>query len=373
MSDYPRIGLVLTGGGARGAYQAGALLAIAEIAKEAGIAQPFPVITGMSAGAINAAFLASGAADPVATCLELRKLWLGLTTEQVFRVDLFSAVRTGLLWLLELVSAGLITQKKGLGLLDTSPLQEFLATAINWENIPKNISANLVHFLSITAVNYGNGASKTFYQSNYPYEPLERSRRTSEPSQIGLDHVMASTAIPFLFPPKKLDGWHFGDGSLRNHTPLSPAIKGGADRLLVIGVRREDPDHEEPSVERPSTGRIFSVLLNSLFLDALDLDLERVERINETLKYVPATAPTTLRRIPVHVVRPSQDIGQIALEEAHHLPRVTRWLLRGLGTPAETAGIHSYLLFEAPYTSRLVTLGYEDAICQKAELVKFLA
>lgn len=365
------VGLVLTGGGARAAFQAGVLKALVEITDEVGVEKPFTHLSGISAGAMNAAFLASRANDWQQATFDLVRLWENVHTEEVFKADMFTLVRIAARWLAELTSGGFIGKKQARALLDTTPLQSFIKRWITFPSITEHIEKGTIHSLDITALNYGDGSSHTFYQAKEPIPPWIRIRRYSEPATIAMEHILASTAIPMLFPPAKIGQWYFGDGSVRNHTPMSPAIKLGAKKLLVIGMRRDISEREQFLVPTPTVGRIASVLLNSIFLDALDLDYERIERINQTLAHVKKGAKTTLKQVEVLLIRPSEDIGQISLEEISKMPRSVRYLVRGLGTPAETTGITSHLLFEPSYTKRLVALGYHDTMDRKDDIIQF--
>ncbi len=373
MVTSAKIGLVLTGGGARGAYQAGVIKGVAEIAHELGIKQPFKVVTGISAGAINAGYLATYGRDMLQASQGLVRIWEQITSDHVFKVGPFSLMGIAFRGLFQLLTGGLLSEKKTRAVLDTSPLRRLIESNMSVLEIQRNIEGAVFDGLAITAVNYSTGYCTTFYQSNQLVHPWQRIRRSAERTQICPDHVMASTAIPLLFPPQKVGDVYYGDGSLRNHTPLSPAIKLGAERLLVIGVRHEDEGEPDDDPTAPSPGRIFSVLLNSILLDAIDIDCERLDRTNETVDKMKPWAGTDLRAVKALVMRPSQDIGEIAAEEAGAMPRLMSYLLRGLGSKEENEGLISYLLFEPPFTRRLIELGYQDTMDRKGEIVAFLS
>ncbi len=370
MRTTSKTGLVLTGGGARGAYQAGALRAATEIAAKIGIPQPFPIITGNSAGAINGAYLASYAKNMPAAAKRLELMWANLTCDYIFRADLFSLLKIGLLWAYELTTGSLSGRKKSRAFLNTEPLYELITRGISFSKIQRYIDDKLIHAFAITAVNYGSGASRTFFDGHTEVQEWVRTRRKGVRTRLTVDHIMASTAIPLLFPPVKVEENFYGDGSLRNYRPLSPAIHLGADKLFVVAVRRKERDPIETHMS-PTAGRILGVIFNAILLDAIDLDYETLSRVNQSLEHSSPNDKQELRQLPICLIRPSQDLGYMAAEEAHHLPANIRYLLRGLGNIEEDADLVSYLLFEGPYTKRLIQLGYQDAWSQEDEIVEF--
>lgn len=371
MSKRPRIGLVLTGGGARGAYQAGALRAVTEIAADAGIQQPFPIMTGLSAGAMNCAYLGAYADNMLSASGRLVQIWNGLRTDNIFRSSVWSLFRSGATLLGEALSKGYLVKHRARGLLDTGPLRELINT-VPMDRIRGHIANGFLDAMAVTAVNYSDGSSKTFFDAREELEAWVRVRRWSERANLCTDHIMASTAIPFLFPPSQVGACSYGDGGVRNHAPLSPAIRLGAEKLLIVSVRRAESGPGDEEESQPSLGRVLSVILNSILLDAVDLDAERLQRINQTIAHVPKKTELPLRPIDIMMLRPSEDVGRVAYEEAYAMPRGVRYLIGGLGSTHESAGLISYLLFESPYLQRLTTMGYRDTLARRAELLAFL-
>ena len=341
-----RTGLVLSGGGARGAYQVGALVALAEICKELKLEHPFPIITGTSAGAINAVYLASHAHHFLQAPLKLKQLWETMYAQDVYRTDISSLLKVGLRLLLELASGGLYKKKQARALLDTTPLKELIATYSDFDKLKENIDKKILHGLAITTMNYTTGNSRIFYQGHKSIKPWKRIKRLGMETEFSVNHILASSAIPILFPPVKIHGHYYGDGSLRNYTPLSPAIKLGADKIMVIGVRQTEKKIDERVQALPSLARVLSIMLNSVLLDAIDLDYDSLSRINETIGTSAEEREHGYRPIDLFMIHPSMDIGKIALEEMDHLPPNIAYLLKGLGTKKEAADLTSFLRSE---------------------------
>ncbi len=368
--------LVLSGGGARGAYQVGVIQAIGEIAAENQIKNPFQIYCGVSAGAINATFMSSFAHDFTAGSHGLVNLWAGINSEMVFRTDAISIGKIGLQWVSEL-SLGALTGTTGRSLLDTEPLYELIQSHIHFARIQENINSHALRALCITALDYKSSETISFVQGDPEIINWQRPQRRSEKAFIQTDHIMASSAIPVLFPARPVGNRYFGDGCVRNNSPLSPALHLGASELLVIGVRRqvEVASHDLSSAPTsPSLARVVNVLLNSVLLDGIEVDLERLHRINEFLRRVPKEHQANLNFKPVRslFISPSEDIGQIAARMASRLPRVIRYVLKGLGPLEDAKEILSYLLFESEFTKTLIDMGYTDGMNQKAEVTKFL-
>ena len=371
----PRVGLVLSGGGARGAYQAGVLKGIAEICKEAGIPQPFQIITGVSAGAINADYLAARCDDFSRAADDMVKMWSTITADRVFKTDALSAGRSGLKFLTDATLGAFYRKKFARSLLDTSPLVKFLNEHIPYERIDQNLKDGHFSALSVTAMNYSNSTSINFVQTATDVPMWERSRRKSERAWIGTPHVMASSALPLFFPPVAVGEDHFGDGCLRNTAPLSPAIHLGAERLLVVSVRRPDGLTPPPTTTiAPTVARVLGVVLNALLLDAVDVDMERMARVNQTLSLVPEAERTRLelKKVDYLWLRPSKDIGHLAGDLFDRLPSVIKYLIGGLGSSKEASEMTSYLLFDPDFCGQLVRTGYEDAINGSQAILAFL-
>jgi NTE family protein len=374
-------GLVLTGGGARAAYQVGALSALAEIC--GGDRSPFQILSGVSAGAINAVSVASGADEFPLAVTRLAQVWRTLTPDRVYRTDARHLVGIGSRWLRDLSAGGLLGSSRINYLLDTAPLRELLASTIPISRLAPHFRSGLLRGVAVSTTSYATGLAVTFFDGARDVQEWFRSTRIGVRHRLRLPHVLASSAIPIFFPPVKIHGHYYGDGCVRLHTPLSPAIHLGAQRILAIGV------HPVPAVELPPEraraprhdrlppSEIAGVLLNAVFLDAIEEDLERLERINRTVALLPpeqrGTAAQPLRAIPTLVLRPSQDLGTLAADQYGRFPRMLRYLLKGIGANGETGSdLLSYLAFEPEYVGRLMDLGRSDTLRRRVEIEAFL-
>lgn len=367
---------VMSAGGARGAYQAGVMRALYEICQSHGNMELFRTMCGVSAGAINACSLASRAEDLDSATLHLCNTWRNLDADQVFRTDYTSVTRNALKVVRNL-GFGPISKKtvsKSIGLLNTQPLSQLIEDNIEFDRIQPNLDAGRIRAITATATDYTTALSVTFLQSGIDIDDWVSDNRLSRHTQLSTEHIMASSAIPVFFPPVNVDGRYYGDGSLRNSAPLSPAIHLGADRILVVGVRNwGQVTLESREKLNPSLGRVISVLINAIFLDSVESDLERLELINHYISELKRTGlETELKPIETLYIHPSMDLAELASKHQERLPAIIRYLFDGLGSPEESAELLSYLLFDSAYCTQLVELGIEDTYQQKTRIERFL-
>lgn len=372
-------GLVLSGGGARGAYQAGVLKGVGEICRELKIKNPFELISGVSAGAINAVKIAARPGDFNQAAQDLCDLWKDLSSEDIFRTDPGSLGKIGLQWVGKLSFGGLVGVQEGQSLLDTSPLRALLDTHVDFSQIETNIREGRLEALAVSAIDYRNSHTVSFIQGKAHLSPWEKSRKRAEKTIIRLEHIMASSSIPLLFPPQKVDHRFFGDGCVRNQSPSAPAIYMGAKKLLIIGVRTQgmtqDLARAQNDTQAPSVARVINTLLSSILLDTIEGDVERIDRVNQLVHELPeeSAQKLKLREIPYLFISPSRDIGEVALELAGQMPRIVRYLIKGLGPIHDAAELISYLLFEKEFCQSLIDMGYQDALAQKSTLTDFFS
>jgi len=373
-----RLGLVLPGGGARGAYQVGVLKAIAELLPR-DAPSPFRVISGTSAGAIIAATLAAHARHFREGAISLERFWRNFHIEQVFRSDSASMLRSGLHWLLALLTGGWLVPPPR-SVFDNTPLRATLERHVNMARVRDALDHGHLDALAINASAYRTAWSVAFYECADETPPWQHTWRQGLPTELGYDHLMASAAVPFLFPAVRMGDEYYGDGAMRQVAPLSPAINLGAGRLLVVTVRDSrmrtalPPQSGSGAARGPSFGQLFGFMLDTLFMDGIQSDLERLRRDNALIAAAAGPVPEGLRRIEPLVITPREDFGPIAVRHAGEVPRALRVLLRTMGA-ADTAGstLLSYLLFEAGYTRELIALGYADAKARRDELQAFLS
>jgi NTE family protein len=373
-----RKALVLPGAGARGAYQIGVLKAIAGLLPERE-PNPFSVICGTSAGAINAAVLAGRASNFERAVADMEHVWANFSASQVYRSDDWTMLKTSLHWLAAAMRGGLGARNPA-SLLDNSPLRELLAQNVRFDGIRRSIEQGHLDAVAVTASAYSTARSVTFFQGRPEFASWTRVRRIGRATRLTVDHLMASSAVPFVFPPVQIGGEFYGDGSMRHRAPLSPAIHLGADRMLVVGVRDERPDAEPPvggKPQSPTFAHLGGYMLDTLFMDGLYADLEHLSRTNRILEQVGSSkltgAVAGLRPLHTLVIVPHQDLRSVAAQFAHELPRGVRLLLRGLGAGSNSGlQLVSYLLFESGFTRALIDMGYRDAMAMEDELRAFI-
>ena len=362
--DPGQLGLVLTGGGARSAYQVGVLKGIAELLRR-GSACPFPVIIGTSAGAVSAIALASDAAHFRRSVHAIERVWREFRVHHVFKADALSMLKSGLHWFLAFLTGGWLVQPPH-SLFDNAPLWDLLRVHLHFDGIPRSLYKTHLHAIGISATCYADADSVTFFAAATGAEPWNRVYRKGVRANLTLDHLMASLAIPFLFRPVLLNDAYYGDGAMRQTSPLSPAILLGATRLLIIGVNDPAPTGApplRPAIE-PTFSQMFGFMLDSLFMDTLNANLERINRYNES---------AGMRPIDTLVLTPSKDVNEIARRHLKELPRALRTLLRALGAHnSANSLLLSYLLFERGFTRELIEMGYQDARTRAGEIREFL-
>ena len=390
--------LILTGGGARAAYQVGVLKAVAALLRDArrgldpSIAQghnPFPILVGTSAGAINATALACRADNFQEAVAQMVHIWENFRAEQVYRSDLIGVVRTGARWL-TLMSIGWLVRRsmriRPRSLLDNSPLRALLTQMIELERLQRGLQHGHLRALAVGASSYSSGRHVTFYQALNDYGIPNKMQRLYVRCGIHIEHLLASSAIPFIFPAISLDlaaagaggVEHFGDGSIRQLSPISPAIHLGAERVLVVGVGQIGHPGLLPGVDGaayPTLAQIAGHAMSSIFLDSLATDIERLDKINQ----ITTTLSTSERRavglrvIETLVISPSQRLDGVAAQYLAALPAPVRALLEVLGAHrGGGSSLASYLLFEAPYTRALIDLGFDDTMARREEVMSFL-
>jgi NTE family protein len=370
-----RAGLVLTGGGARAAYQVGVVKAVRDVLGNPA-KNPFPILCGTSAGAINAASLAVFADDFTRGVANLLEVWEHMRCEHVYRTDVASIMKSGARWLSSMM---LLSRGTPVSLLDNAPLRDMLEKSLSFERIQQHIDAGALYAVCVTASGYTSGQSVSFFQGGSGLEGWERNQRIGAAVVLKLEYLLASAALPFIFPAVKVHREYFGDGSMRQIAPVSPALHLGADRVLIVGTGRQPTDQARArSNIYPSFAQIAGHALNSIFLDSLLVDIERLERINRTLRLIPPEklegSSVTLRPVRVLFISPSQPIERLAARFVHELPRSVRFVLRPTGALSRSgSNLASYLLFEESFCRALIDLGYQDTLAREAEVREFFS
>jgi NTE family protein len=368
-----RAGLVLTGGGARAAYQVGVLKAVRDLLGNP-TANPFPIVCGTSAGAINAATLAVFADDFSRAVANLLEVWEHMRCEHVYRTDPWHIMKTGVRWLAAMM---LVSRQNPMSLLDNEPLREMLGRNLQFERIQTHIDSGALYAVCVTVSGYTSGQSVSFFQGGSGIEAWERNQRIGAAVPLNIDLLLASSALPFIFPAVKVHREYFGDGSMRQIAPVSPALHLGADRVLIVGTGRQTEDQNRArSNVYPSLAQIAGHALNSIFLDSLMVDIERLERINRTVKLIPrdklSDSGVQLRPVKVLFITPSQPLERLAARFLHELPATVRFVLRPTGALNRSgSNLASYLLFEESFCRALVDLGYQDTMAREAEVRQF--
>jgi NTE family protein len=364
--------LILPGGGARGAYQVGVLKAINETNSNG--KNPFPVICGTSAGAINAAVLASHAHEFPTGVRRLEQFWRSMYCARVYRTDAWTVFKHAMKFAINLFSVGLIrTDPKAF--LDNTPLRRFLESTLQLEGIQTALDAGALRGVAVTAAGYTSATATSYFQAQEGITGWERTRRRGFIAKLNVHHLLASAALPILFPAEPIGHEYFGDGGMRMVAPLSPAIHLGANRIMVIGTRDEKPDlPPEAPTHYPSAGEIGGYLMDTVFMDTLTADIARLRRINHTLGFVSeeSRAKTGLINIDSMVIKPSKDLRHITRDHVREIPLSVQLLLRALGGWGRDWRMASYLLFSSSYCSELIDLGYADGMNQEAEITHFL-
>jgi NTE family protein len=367
----PRAGLVLTGGGARAAYQVGVVKAVRDILGSPA-RNPFPILCGTSAGAINAAVLAVSADDFPRAVAQLLEFWEHMRCEHIYRTDAWHIMRSGARWLRAMM---LLSRHNPISLLDNAPLRELLEKNLDVSRIQLHLDSGALYAVCVTASGYTSGQSVSFFQGGSGLEGWERNQRIGAAVALKVDYLLASAALPFIFPAVKVHREYFGDGSMRQIAPVSPALHLGADRVLIVGTGRQSTDQARArSNVYPSLAQVAGHALNSIFLDSLMVDIERMERINRTVRLIPAEAmkDSQLRPIKVLFITPSEPLERIAARFLHELPRTVRFILRPTGALNRSgSNLASYLLFEQSFCRALIDLGYQDTARREAEVRDF--
>lgn len=374
-----KFGLVLTGGGARAAYQVGVLRAISAITKYE--TNPFRVISGYSAGAINGTWLAGRTENFALAATSMWEEWDKITSDRIFDTEMSTVISLGLRWIKDRTIGGLHHNRQQISyLLDTAPLQKFIQSKINYSSLRNHLASGAMYGISVTAANYHTGQSVTFYSGSSEIQDWQRLNRISVRTHLEAAHVIASSSIPIFFPPVKIGGAYFGDGMIRLNSPLSAAIKMGAERVLVIGIRGPSSvtTVNPAETDHVTLGEIAGTILNGLFFDSLDSDLARMARINRTLSLMNPEQRERqtdfLREVPMLALRPTTEVGHLSSCQLSRVPGTLRFLLKGIGLKEDRGtDLLSYLSFDPKYLHSLLEAGYEDTKQRRDEILDFFS
>jgi NTE family protein len=366
-----RTALVLSGGGARGAYQVGVLRELAAQGFLAPGRAGIDILVGSSAGSINAAAVAAWVDDLGTGLVRLEGVWRDIRPAQVYRTDMASLGRIGARWAWDLSFGGATHHVQPKALLDTGPLRALLTEHIPFPRIDANLARGLLEAVAVIATDLHTANGVIFLAAPANTPAWTRRRWRIERTPIAVDHLLASSAIPIFFPSVEIEGRHFGDGSIRNTAPLSPAINLGADRIIAIGVSGPPPAMPDAETLTPPTvAQIAGVLLDAVMLDAIEVDVDHSERVNTSVLECPA-GNGSFRRVDVLWIRPSHLVRGLAEEVAHRMPGVVRYLLRGLGEDAAVTELASYLLFDTEFCGKLIDLGRHDVSAERDRIAAF--
>jgi len=372
MPEKGRTALVLSGGGARGAYQVGVLRGLVDHGFLPSGRSGIDVLIGSSAGSINTAALAAWADDFATGVERLEQVWRNIEAGQVYRTDLGSLGRIGIRWAWDLSFGGITRQTQPKSLLDTAPLRVLLNDRVPFSRIAENVEAGWLDAIALIATDLHSANGVIFLHGRADLPTWTRRRWSIERTPIRVEHLLASSAIPVFFPSVQIGGRHFGDGSIRNTAPLSPAINLGAERIIAIGVSGPPPvGVRATSLETPTIAQIAGVLLDAVMLDAIEVDVDHSERVNASILRYPEPEGGGFRLIDVLWLRPSLTVRQLAAELSHRIPAVVRYLMRGLGSDASVTELVSYLLFDSEFCGRLVELGRQDVEAERERIAAF--
>lgn len=365
---------MLSGGGARASYQVGVLAAMVERVPDCNV----PILTGVSAGAINAASLAANPGSFAEAVATLCQNWRRLTSDQVYCVRAMSLLGMVGRWIFRTATGRRSGPGVLKGLMDMSPLRVYLGSSIEPNGVARNIESGRLDAVALTATSYSSGETVTFVEGCEDVPMWRRTMRVAVRTRIELDHVLASAAIPIVFPAVKLHDGFYGDGSLRQTAPLAPAIHLGARRIIAISMRAEPPMRGPavPIGDYPTTAEVVSVLFNSVFLDALAADVERLDRVNQLVEAAQRAGevPQGLKPVDLLVLKPSRDLGALAQGRETKLPRMVRSAVQSIGGKRKKASdLLSYLLFDPGYIESLIDLGYSDTLAQWDAVEPFIA